>query len=153
MANITLIYKKIDPSYCQPISLLRAVRKVQEKPVPKYVFNFFQSGFVSGDSTVNQLGNIKITFCKVLDEGKGLHAIFCDVSKEFHRVWHKAILYYINRGGISGSLLSWFTIYLGNRTQQVVLPGNLFKLVSHKARSPSISDLYKRLCKIRILHC
>ena len=45
----------------------------------KYLFNFFrgnnvilafQSGFVSGDSTVNQLIDIYNTFCKALDEGK-----------------------------------------------------------------------------------
>ena len=59
------------------------------------MFNFFrdnkiitalQSGFVIVDSTVNQLVDIYNTFCKALDEGKEVRAIFCDVSKAFGRV-------------------------------------------------------------------
>ena len=61
----------------------------------KYVFNFFrdrqvittlQSGFIPGDSTVNQLVDIYNTFCKALDEGKEVRAVFCDISKAFDRV-------------------------------------------------------------------
>ena len=55
----------------------------------KYLFNFFQddnvithfqSGFVEGDSTVNQLIDIYNTFCKALNEGKEVCAIFCAIS-------------------------------------------------------------------------
>ena len=97
-----------------------------------YVFNFFrdneiitalQSGFVPGDSTVNQLVDIYNTFCKALDEGKEVRAIFCDVSKAFDRLWHKGLLYKLHYVGITGSLLRWFTDYLSNRSQKVVLPG------------------------------
>ena len=79
----------------RPISLLSTVSKVLEKIVHKYLFNFFrdnnvitafQSGFVPGDSTVNQLIDIYNTFCKALDEGKKVRAIFCDISKAFDRV-------------------------------------------------------------------
>ena len=81
-ANVTPIHKKNDPSDVpnyRPISLLSTVSKVLEKIVHKYLFNFFrddnvitpfQSGFVQGDSTVNQLIDINNTFCKALDEGK-----------------------------------------------------------------------------------
>ena len=123
-ANITPIYKKddsSDPSNYHPISLLSAGGKVLEKLVHNYVFNFLrdndiitslQSGFVPGDSTVNQLIDIYNTFCKALDEGKEVRAVFCDVSKAFDRVWHKSLLYKLKRAGITGSLLSWFTNYL-----------------------------------------
>ncbi|MES9992730.1 MAG: reverse transcriptase family protein, partial [Candidatus Thiodiazotropha sp.] len=134
-ANITPIYKKddaSDPSNYRPISLLSTIGKVLEKLVHKYIFNFFrdnaiittlQSGFVPGDSTVNQLIDIYNTFCKALDEGKEVRAIFCDVSKAFDRVWHRGLLYKLHSVGINGSLLHWFTDYLRNRTQRVVLPG------------------------------
>ena len=81
-ANITPIYKKnnaSDVSNYRPISLLSTVGKVLEKIVHKYLFNFFrenntittlQSGFIPGDSTVNQLVDIYNTFCKALDEGR-----------------------------------------------------------------------------------
>ena len=85
-----------------------------EKIVHKHVFNFFkdnnvitilQSGFVPGDSANNQLLDIYNTFCKALDEGKEVRAVFCDVSKVFDRVWHKGLLFKLNSVGINGSLL------------------------------------------------
>ena len=87
-ANVSPIHKKNDPSDVsnyRPISLLSTVSKVLKKIVHKYLFNFFrdnnvitafQSGFVPGDSTVNQLIDIYNTFCKALDEGKEVRAIF-----------------------------------------------------------------------------
>ena len=57
----------------RPISLLNTIGKVMEKIVHKHMFNFFfdqhaitslQSGFVPGDSTVNQLVDIYDTFYK-----------------------------------------------------------------------------------------
>ena len=57
------------------------------------IITSLQSGFVPADSTVNQLIDIYNTFCKALDEGKEVRAIFRDVSKAFDRVWHKSLLY------------------------------------------------------------
>ena len=134
----------------RPIALLSAVGKVLEKLVHKYVFNFFRvndiitsllSGFVPGDSTVNQLIDIYNTFCKILDEGKEVRAVFCDVSKAFDRVWHKGLLYKPKRAGIKGSLLSWFTDYLNNRSQRVVLLGECSGWKSIKASVPQGSLL------------
>ena len=107
-ANVSPIHKKNDPSDVfnyRPISFLSTVSKVLEKIVHKYLFNFFrdnnvitafQSGFVLGDSTVNQLIDIYNTFCKALDEGKEVRVIFCDISKAFDRVWHKGLLLNLN---------------------------------------------------------
>ena len=75
------------------------------KNVHKYLFNFFpdnsvitafQSGFIPGDSTVNQLINIYNTFCKALGEVKVICAIFCDISKAFDRVWHAGLFLNLN---------------------------------------------------------
>ena len=100
VANVTPIFKKDDPSVVsnyRPISLLSTVGKVLEKIVHKHLFNFIrdnnilttlQSGFVPGDSTVNQLVDIYNTFCHSLDQGKEVRAVFCDISKAFDRVWH-----------------------------------------------------------------
>ena len=85
-ANITPIFKKsdvADATNYRPISLLSSIGKVLEKLVHKRIFNFFrdsqvittlESGFVPGDSTVNQLVDIYNTFCKALDEGKEVRA-------------------------------------------------------------------------------
>ena len=60
---------------------------------------------------------------KALDDGKEVRAIFCDISKAFDRVWHIGLLYKLRRAGITGSLISWFSHYLHDRKQRVVLPG------------------------------
>ena len=134
-AYITPFFKKNDvsnPTNYRPISLLSSIGKVLENLVHKRTFNFFcdnqvitalQSGFVPGDSKVNQIFDIYNTFCKALDEGKDVRAMFCDISKAFDRVWHKGILFKLESVGIGGSLLNRFTDYLDNRVQRVVLPG------------------------------
>ena len=82
-----------------------------------------QSGFVPGDFTVNQLVDLYNTFCKALDEGEEVGAVFRDISKALDRVWHRGLLYKLRRIDISGSLLSWFSNYLKGRRQRAVLPG------------------------------
>ena len=153
IANATPIHKKNDPndvSNYRPISLLSTIGKVIEKLVHKHVFNFFrdnkiltalQSGFVEGDSTVNQLVDIYNTFCKAFDDGKEVRAIFFDISKAFDRVWHQGLLYKLQTVGITGSLLLWFTDYLHNRKQRVVLPGGISDWTTISAGVPQGSIL------------
>ena len=152
-ANVTPVFKKDDPSCVssyRPISLLNTIGKVLEKVIHKHVFNFFrdhdiltplQSGFVPQDSTANQLVDIYNTFCKALDEGKEVRAVFCDISKAFDRVWHRGLLYKLQAVGISGPLLQWFTDYLNNRKQRVVLPGVASNWLFLKAGVPQGSIL------------
>ena len=82
-----------------------------------------QSGFVPGDSTINQLVDIYNTFCKVLDNGLEVMAVFCDISKSFDRVWHKVLIYKLKRAGINGLLLNYLSDYLTNKKQRVVILG------------------------------
>ena len=49
--------------------------------------------------------------------------MFCDISKAFYRVWHTFLLFKLNSVEINGTLLQWFTDYLKDRKQGVVLPG------------------------------
>ena len=152
-ANVTPIHKKNDPSNFsnyRPISLLSTIGKSLEKIIHKHVFNFLQanslltnlqSGFVPADSTVNQLVDIYNTFCKALDEGKEVRAIFCDVSKAFDRVWHQGLLFKLKSIGVTDSLIDWFEDYLSNRKQRVVLPGATSRWTSIKAGVPQGSIL------------
>ena len=92
-ANVTPIFKKDDPSAVSNyrlISLLSKVGKVLEKIIHKHLFNFIrdnnilttlQSGFIPGDSIVNQQVDIYNTFCHSLDQGKEVRAVFYDILK------------------------------------------------------------------------
>ena len=83
----------------------------------------FQSGFIPGDSTENQLTFLYHAFCEALDAGKEVRAVFCDISKAFDRVWHTGLLYKLRAAGITGYVLQWFKNYHSDRKQRVVLPG------------------------------
>ena len=103
-----------------------------ERVVFKHLYNHFhenqiltslRSGFIPGDSTVNQLTFLYTTFSQSLDSGKEVRVVFCDLSKAFDRAWYEGLLLKLEAAGIKGSLLAWFRSYLSNRKQRVVLPG------------------------------
>ena len=80
LANVLPIHKKNKKTSInnyRPISLLSFVSKVMERIVFKYSSNFirvhgllsaFQSGFIPGDSSINQLGHLYHIVCEALDK-------------------------------------------------------------------------------------
>ena len=135
-ANVTPVFKgKGDPDMVnnyRPISLTSTICKIMEKIIFKYLFNFmkdneiltkYQSGFQPNDSTVNQLVEIYNSIISNLDKGKDVRFVFCDISKAFDKVWHKGLLFKLEKYGISGNLLKWLENYLDDRVQRVVLDG------------------------------
>ncbi len=82
----------------------------------------FQSGFLPGDSTVMQLIDVYDTICAALDEGKEVRAVFCDIQA-FDRVWHRGLIRKLQSYGVKGQMLSWFSSYLSDRSQCVVIEG------------------------------
>ena len=132
-------------SNCRPISLLSNLDKSMERIVFKHLYNHFlvnetltplQSGFIPGDSTVNQLSFLYDTLCKALDSGLDVRVISCDISKAFDRVWHTGLIYKLKAADISSNLLTWFIDYLSNRRQRVVFRGVNSKLNEIKAWVP-----------------
>lgn len=81
------------------------------------------SGFKRHDSTVNQLLDITNKITNALDHKEDACLVFLDISKAFDKVWHKGLLFKLRRFGINGMLLQWFSSYLSNRKQQVVING------------------------------
>ena len=111
-----------------------------ERITLKYLHNYIvtnslispvQSGFTPNDSAVFQLIDLYDTFAKAIDHGKEIRVIFCDISKAFDRVWHEGLLFKLRRMGITGSLLEWFSSYLDQHHQRVVLEGSF--LISNKS--------------------
>ena len=137
-ANVTPVPKKGDLSIVsnyRPISLLNSEGKVFERLVFKHLYNHLhrhnlisslQSGFMPGDSTVNQLAYLYNTFCQTLDAGKEVRVVFCDISKAFDRVWHSGLLLKLQAAGVTVEVLAWFKSYLSNRKQYLI--GFSFKL-------------------------
>ena len=151
--NVCPLYKKDDkslPSNYRPITLLSILGKTMERCVHKYLYNYvianqiltpFQSGFVQGDSTTNQLIHTYHTFCEAVDNGKEIRTVFCDISKAFDRVWHRGLLYKLLGIGCSDKILQWFSSYLSGRKQRVVYNGQASDWTSVQAGVPQGSIL------------
>ena len=173
--NVTPIHKKDDksaPSNYRPITLLSSLGKAMERCVHKYLYNYiienailtpFQSGFVRGDSTTNQLLHTYHTFCNAVNSGKEVRSVFCDISKDFDRVCHRGLLHKLSGIGCSDKITSWFSSYLTGRKQRVVLAGHVSEWISVLAGVPQgsilgpllflifINDIVQNLgCSIRL---
>ena len=88
IAHVTPLHKKGPEKLCnnyRPISLLCCVGKVLERCVHSHVLNYLkvnniitpsQSGFMPGDSTVNQLTSVYHDLCTSFDQGITTQSIF-----------------------------------------------------------------------------
>ena len=132
MNNVCNVWNRSSISNYRPVSLLCTSEKAFERTVFKNIYNHFQdnkiltplqTGFIPGDSTVNQLAYLYDSFSQALDFGKEVRVVFCDISKDFDCVWHEGLLKKLEAAGISGHLLTWCRSYLSDRRQRVVLPG------------------------------
>ena len=97
--------------------------------------------YMLAKSAVFQLIDLYDTFAKAIDDGKEIRVIFCDISKAFDRVWHEGLLFKLRRMGITGSLLEWFSSYLDQRHQRVVLEGSFSDFKQINAGVPQGSIL------------
>jgi hypothetical protein len=152
-ASVIPLFKKGDKSSIsnyRPISLLSAVGKVFESIVFKEVFNHlmsnnllykFQSGFIAGHSTVDQLIEIYYRICMSLDNHCFTTLVLCDISKAFDRVWHTGLLLKLKVYGVEGKLLKWFESYISSRKQCVLISNSKSPLVNTNAGVPHGSVL------------
>jgi hypothetical protein len=80
-------------------------------------------------------------FCKAVSEGKEIRVVFLDISKAFDRVWHKGLIYKLQKAGIKGRLLHWFIDYLHERFQRVIIKGEFSEWLRIVAGVPQGSVL------------
>ena len=156
------LFKKGDPSELnnyRPVSLLSCTSNIMERIVFKNVCNYMrdngilsshQSGFQSGDSTVNQSAYLYHVFSQALDEKKDVRIVFCDISKAFDRVWHDGLIFKLEKIGIGGDLLNFFEHYLSNRTQSVIIDGQISNVGHIKAGVPQGSSIGPLLFSVYI---
>ena len=90
----------------RPVSLLSCCGKLLERIIFKHRYNlinfFFMSndliykyqsaGFLPKHSTTYRLIDIYHHICQAIDRGQLYCIVFCDISKDFDRVWHKGLL-------------------------------------------------------------
>ena len=133
-ARLILVYKKNDEADMNnytPISLLSVPSKIMDSCVSNAVIrHVFQNNLVTdrqwayrqGHSTEALLVNLSEIWRTAIDANKVVAVAFADFKKAFDCVSHAILLHKLNsQFGVQGSLLSWLTDYLTERTQFSVL--------------------------------
>ena len=82
-----------------------------------------QHGFRKRQSCETQLIITIKVLAKIVDNKGQTNVILLGFSKAFGKVPHHLLLYKLELYGIRGSLHSWISSFLGNRSQQVLLDG------------------------------
>ncbi len=131
------IFKSGDTSNCdnyRPISLISSFSKILEKIVAVKLTNHLQLnkllhehqyGFQRSLSTEQNLIQVVNFIGKALNNGNFCIGIFLDLRKAFDSCSHDILLKKLEKLGIRGTALEWFSSYLQNRKQQVDINGAL----------------------------
>ncbi|KAJ8728440.1 hypothetical protein PYW08_016825 [Mythimna loreyi] len=132
-ANITPVHKngsKHDIEQYRPISILSALSKLFERLVHNEIYPILHSailpeqhGFVQQRSTISNLLIFSDFLFKNIDKRMQVDAVYTDFKKAFDKVDHEILLKKIAFNGIRGNLLRWFSSYIENRMQRVVING------------------------------
>ena len=116
------------PENYRPISVLPVLSKVFEKAIHYQLLHFLETNKLLSDS---QFGFRKYRSTKLaaallcdnirkeMNNGNRIGAVYLDLSKAFDTIGHGLLLNKLNKYGVSGKELNWFTDYLFNRTQIV----------------------------------
>ena len=133
MQNVIPVHKKgnrEDVENYRPISLLCIVSKVMERCILNHMFptlknslHHLQHGFMKGKSCATQMVDFVHTLGKSLDNKIQIDVLYLDFSKAFDSVPHHLLLHKMKSFGINGQLHAWFTNYLSDRRQCILVEG------------------------------
>ena len=131
IAKIIPLHKKGSAQLCdnyRPISLLPTMSKVIEKIVYRRVTEhlsvndilyYRQYGFRANHSTTDAVCDLVSEILQGFDKEMSCLSVMIDLRKAFDSCDHSLMLKKLEKMGIRGDLLRWFTSYLSARTQYV----------------------------------
>lgn len=133
LANITPVHKgghKNDVDQYRPISIMSTLSKLFERLVHDIIYPILhntiiqeQHGFVRKRSTASNLILFANNLFENMDKRIQVDAVYTDFRKAFDKVDHKLLLDKIAFNGIRGDLLRWFSSYITERSQRVLING------------------------------
>ena len=118
----------------RPISLLVTISKLLEKVVYTRTYKFLcytnqlyqsQYGFRSGFSCENAICELVGRITKHKEKKESSIGVFIDLSKAFDTLNHSMLLKKMEKYGIRGLTLDWYTSYLTNRQMRVKCPSDI----------------------------
>lgn len=117
----------------RPISLLNVMSKVLERLIYHQVYDYvltnnilpkFQSGFRKNHSTTTTLLDLTDSIIKALDNDLAVIMVSLDFTKAFDTVNQDLLILKLKYFGFDEKSVAWFSSYLKNRTQFVVVDDN-----------------------------
>ena len=82
-----------------------------------------QHGFIKGKSCTTKLTGVNHEISSYLDSSIQTDIIYLDFTKTFDSVSHRLLFHKLKMYGFNGRLLDWFTSYLSDTKQRVVVEG------------------------------
>ena len=134
-ANVTPIFKKGDrglPSNYRPVSLTSIICKTMEHIVVSQVMDHAdlhgilvdnQHGFRAKRSCESQLIITTHDLAEIINRKSQADLAILDFSKAFDKVPHKRLLAKLDYYGLRGQTNQWFTSFLTDRSQRVLVDG------------------------------
>ena len=147
---IPKVSSKQDVCFYRPISLLPIISKCLERHIHQLLLEHLSSneilsdaqfGFRSQRSTVMPLLLATNEWHVALESRKEVACVFFDLTKAFDSVPHQALLNKLHSLGLPTILLRWFSNYLLNRQQRVILNGSTSTWLPVKSGVPQGSIL------------
>ena len=136
VGKVTPIFKKgnlEDIGNYRPVSTLPIFGKIFEKVIYSRIYSFAlsqnildknQFGFRKSHSTSHAVNySVKIIEDSIKKQNHVL-GIFIDLSKAFDTIDHNILLTRLADLGIQGTALQWFSSYMNNRFQSIVINGH-----------------------------
>ncbi|CAF0999359.1 unnamed protein product [Brachionus calyciflorus] len=139
-----------DPNGFRPISLINTFSKLLERIIQKGLVDWinsnkiisdFQSGFRKLRQTLDHLIRLLQKCLESFNKNKNLGAIFIDIEKAFDKVWHKGLLFELNKLQIPNYLGLWLKNYLNKRLLRVKIDSELSEAIEPLTGVPQGSVL------------
>jgi hypothetical protein len=136
-ANVSPIFKKADRSKAanyRPVSLTSVSCKLLEHIILSSIMKHLegnsllsdsQHGFRQRRSCETQLVTFVQELVTSLSKGGQVDVIIMDFAKAFDKVPHNQLLGKLHHLGIQGLTLNWIKAFLDNRTQSVIVDGEM----------------------------
>lgn len=122
---------KDDVANYRPISILCAISKVFERLVFNKLFDevksdihYTQHGFFERRSTQSNLMEYVSFVADAMVAGGQVDTVYTDFAKAFDKVDHGTLLLKLRSFGLSNNMVRWFSTYLRQRAQFVVIGGS-----------------------------
>ena len=124
----------IIPLFNRPVSLTSVICKLLETIIRDHMMDFLikhklinpsQHGFLKARSCLTNLLCFFEEITKRVDEGSPVDVIYLDFQKAFDKVPHQRIILKLKSHGMGNSIINWIEQWLSDRTQRVVVDGEV----------------------------